>query len=48
MRVESRSGADPNNVHFPVMIDAIDKLQAKFGYAPEDIFIWIDCLTPTA
>ena len=33
---------DPNNAHYPVMIRAIETLQAKFGYKPEEIFIWLD------
>ena len=33
---------DPNNVHYPVMISAIETLQAKFGYKPEEIFIWLE------
>lgn len=32
---------DPNNVHFPVMIQAIEKLQDRFGHHADDMYIWI-------
>ena len=33
---------DPNNVHYPVMIDAIQKLMESFGHKAEDIYLWIE------
>ena len=32
---------DPNNVHYPVMLAAIEKLQERFELRAEDIYIWI-------
>ena len=32
---------DPKNVHYPVMIQAIEKLCETFKHKPEDIFLWI-------
>ena len=34
---------DPNNAHFPVMLQAVEKLCSRFGHASEDVYIWIDC-----
>jgi len=33
---------DPKNVHYPVMIQAIEKLCETFKHKPEDIYLWID------
>jgi len=36
------SEPDPKNVHYPVMIEALTKLQEKFQYNPAQIYVWID------
>ena len=36
------SEPDPNNVHFPVMVQAVLKLLQRFGHKSEDVYIWIE------
>lgn len=33
---------DPNNVHYPVMVEAINKVLERCGHRPEDVYIWLD------